>query len=303
MSNATLYTLIDIVFIDADTKQHYIATPGQCYLHTDNKTGVRGSVAGVWLYTGMQDAQGNPVLDNYNGACTEYELELLKLQNHPLSYPGGLRMCYSSTATEAARQLLIGEYKHPVFEHTLGVSDFSIMMQGALTRDYIHTLPHLYVKYSSSLAKELKVKDSDIVQLWDGSQNKKDKLDTFIRTSIPVLLEPLSVVAKRNKLSYRQCISMWNLAQHNACCTMGRQQLYIGWDPMDAYPTKTHRVSRNEYEDYSKDPLCGFLTPRVKVKSSAFFKDPYKHIDLYRASVDLALRNKNALHVLPTKLF
>lgn len=303
MNNATLYTLIDIVFIDADTKQHYIATPGQCYLHTDNKTGVRGSVAGVWLYTGMQDTQGNPVLDNYNGACTEYELELLKLQNHPLSYPGGLRMCYSSTAAEAARQLLIGEYKHPVFEHTLGVFDFSIMMQGALTRDYVHTLPHLYVKYSSSLAKELKVEDSDIVQLWDGSRNKKDKLDTFIRTSIPVLLEPLSVVAKRNKLPYRQCISLWNLAQHNACCTIGQQQLYIGWDPVDSYPTKTHRVSRQEYEEYSKDPLYGFLTPRVKVKSSAFFKDPYKHIDLYRASVDLALRNKNALHVLPTKLF
>jgi hypothetical protein len=301
MKNCTLYTLLDVVYTEANNDTQFIATPGQCYLYGDNLKTIKNSIAGVWLYSGVQHPDGQLMLDSANGFYTKYELQLLNKENYPLAYPGGLRKCFSHTMYDTARELTVGIAKFPIFDHILGVNDFLTLSKHSLTTDSIPRLPNIYVKYSKEVASRIKAKDEDIVQLWDGSKNGRS-LDTFIRTSIPILLEPLYQVAKRNKMDLRNCISAWNYACHNACMTAGNQ-LYIGWDPNPTYPTKLKRISRKAYEEYGTDVTCGFVTPRIRVKFHAHFDDPFKHIDKFRSAVDIAIRTGNALHVQPESLY
>lgn len=302
MSNFTLYTLIDIVFIDSISKMQYIATPGQCYLYSDNISGLKDAAAGIWLYSGLQTSTGEFYLDDANGAYTTYELAMLKELNKPLGKPGGLRMCYSHTAYEAARKLISGVSTFPIFEQFLGINDFIVLTEGAKTLDYLPFLPKLYTKYTQDVAKKLNISDSDIVEMYDGTNAKNTKAELFIRTNIPILLEPFYNVAKRNKMAVRDCISAWNLAFHCAGRVVGRN-LFVGWDPNPIYPTPTHRVSRHEYEQYKTSPQYGFVTPRIKVKSHAYNTDPFKHIDRYRLDIDTAIKSGNALHVKPMTLY
>lgn len=301
-NNSTLYTLIDIVFIDPKTKIQYIATPGQCYLYSDNLFEVKEAAAGVWLYCGTQAESGEIVLDTADGVYTPYDLAHLVDVNHPVGWPGGLRMCYSHTAYTASRDMIIGRSRFPVYEHPLGAKDFVTLLNSALATDYVPRLPALYAKYSKEVFKALKATDADVVELYDGTNASNKRLESFIRTPIPIILEPFSAIAKRNKMSTHTCISAWRLAFHNACCVAGHK-LYIGWDPNPVYPTKTYRISRALYDTYLTDPTCGFITPRLKIKSHVNFKDPFKHIDRFRAPIDIALRLHNALHVRPSKLY
>lgn len=301
MAQSTLYTLIDIVFIDRHDGVQYIATPGQCYLYSDNIASV-AAAAGVWLYTGMQTPDGKFYLDNAGGAYTAYELATVHELNQPLGYPGGIRMCYAPSAYEAARNVVTGEASFPIFEQMLGVNDFMVMTSSAKTADYVPVLPKLYAKYSDKAAAALKATDADIVEMYDGTNGHNRNLERFIRTPIPVIMESFYTISKRNKMTVRDCISAWNLAFHRASLSAGRH-LYIGWDPNPVYPTKNYRVSRAEYENYKNDASCGFITPRIKIKSHAMLSDPFKHIDRYRAAIDASIRSQNALHVKPMALY
>lgn len=300
----SLYTLIDIVYIDPITKIQYIATPGQCYIYGDNYYGIKTSAAGVWIYSAAKTCDDKLLLNTGHGAYTDYELEVIKAHNHPVGYPGGLLMCYDTTAQAAMKTLVVGKSKYPVFESPLGCDDFLHMQKSAqrAEEDIVSSLafPKLYAKYSKSAYKALHATDEDIVVLYDCMANEEAE---FIRTDIPILLDRFTVIAKRNKLSVRECITAWQLAMHNATKLAGNK-LYLGWDKSDTYPTIKHRVSRAEYEEYSNDSNVAFSTPRLHICTHAVsMKDPLRHVNKYRIAVDNAIKLGNALFAHPPGLY